>query len=169
MQAEVHSIGPDGGLSLQSRSVRFGKCSNGICVTVPCHIIRRLKQHFVTLPCGVDLIIGVNGWIWMNEAVDYTPAPRVNAAADVDVDDELLAKKREAAVKPLSHETRLTLARVHNAIVVLREAFLPVAPDTIMSVYDASVSAGLKAKDMLLADNMRSLQDTVIAAGITVT
>lgn len=30
-------------------------------------IIRRLKSHFVALHCGVDLIIGMNGFIWVSK------------------------------------------------------------------------------------------------------
>ena len=43
---------------------------NGQLVTVPASLIRRLKSHFYTLPppCGpqgVDVILGVNGYIWV--------------------------------------------------------------------------------------------------------
>lgn len=30
-------------------------------------LIRRLKSHFVALHCGVDLIIGMNGCIWVSK------------------------------------------------------------------------------------------------------
>lgn len=32
---------------------------------VPAQLILRLKSHFHTLACGLDLIIGINGWIWI--------------------------------------------------------------------------------------------------------
>ncbi len=32
-------------------------------------LVRRLKSHFVTLPCGVDLILGLNGFIWVSKHV----------------------------------------------------------------------------------------------------
>jgi hypothetical protein len=32
---------------------------------VPSQLILRLKSHFHILPIGIDLIIGVNGWIWI--------------------------------------------------------------------------------------------------------
>jgi hypothetical protein len=38
---------------------------NGILCVVPPSLMKRLKQHFVTLPCGVDVILGVNGYIWI--------------------------------------------------------------------------------------------------------
>ena len=42
---------------------------NGQLVTVPPILIRRLKSHFVSLPCGVDLILGLNGYIWVSKHV----------------------------------------------------------------------------------------------------
>ena len=38
-------------------------------VAVPPILIRRLKSHFVSLPCGVDLILGLNGYIWVSKHV----------------------------------------------------------------------------------------------------
>lgn len=65
VSAEVHSVQHDGSLSLHARSIKYGKLENGMLAVVPPYLIRRLKHHFVTLPCGVDLVIGVNGHIWM--------------------------------------------------------------------------------------------------------
>ena len=36
---------------------------------VPPILVRRLKSHFLTLPCGVDLILGLNGYIWISKHV----------------------------------------------------------------------------------------------------
>jgi len=36
---------------------------------VPIILVRRLKSHFLTLPCGVDLILGLNGYIWVSKHV----------------------------------------------------------------------------------------------------
>lgn len=38
-------------------------------MTVPPILIRRLKSHFCSLPCGVDLILGLNGYIWISKHV----------------------------------------------------------------------------------------------------
>lgn len=42
---------------------------NGQLVAVPPILVRRLKSHFLTLPCGVDLILGLNGYIWVSKHV----------------------------------------------------------------------------------------------------
>ena len=45
------------------------KLRNGQLVTIPPVLVRRLKSHFVTLPCDVDLILGLNGYIWVSKHV----------------------------------------------------------------------------------------------------
>lgn len=42
---------------------------NGQLVIIPPILVRRLKSHFITLPCGVDLILGLNGYIWVSKHV----------------------------------------------------------------------------------------------------
>lgn len=42
---------------------------NGLLVIVPPSLIVRLKSHFHTLPFGVDLIIGLNGYIWVSKTI----------------------------------------------------------------------------------------------------
>ena len=42
---------------------------NGQLVTIPPILVRRLKSHFISLPCGVDLILGLNGYIWVSKHV----------------------------------------------------------------------------------------------------
>lgn len=52
-------------------SITAGLCQlrNGQLVTVPPILVRRLKSHFLTLACGVDLILGLNGYIWISKHV----------------------------------------------------------------------------------------------------
>jgi exosome complex RNA-binding protein Rrp4 len=38
-------------------------------VIVPPILVRRLKSHFVALPCGVDLILGLNGYVWVSKHI----------------------------------------------------------------------------------------------------
>lgn len=65
ISADVHSMFADGAVSLHARSLKFGKLENGSFIAVPHALVKRLKQHFVSLPCGVDVILGNNGYIWM--------------------------------------------------------------------------------------------------------
>lgn len=71
ISAEVRAVqGSDGSLSLHARSLKYGKLENGVVVRVPACLMRRLKQHFCSLPCGVDVILGLNGHIWLTASME---------------------------------------------------------------------------------------------------
>lgn len=68
--AEVREVYGDGTANLHTRSLRYGKLRNGFLLEISPYLIRRLKSHFYTLPppCGpqgVDVILGLNGYIWV--------------------------------------------------------------------------------------------------------
>ncbi|EGO20581.1 hypothetical protein SERLADRAFT_476909, partial [Serpula lacrymans var. lacrymans S7.9] len=67
--AEVQAFFSDGAMSLHTRSLKYGKLRNGQLIIVPPILVRRLKSHFISLPCGVDLILGLNGYIWVSKHV----------------------------------------------------------------------------------------------------
>lgn len=85
--AEVQAFFSDGAMSLHTRSLKYGKVGldhndtvagtliipqqlrNGQLVVVPSVLVRRLKSHFLTLPCNVDIILGLNGYIWISKHV----------------------------------------------------------------------------------------------------
>ena len=66
---EVQSVRSDGAPLLQARSARFGQLGGGALVRVPCGSVVRSPSHFVTLDCGVDVILGMNGVVFIAEAV----------------------------------------------------------------------------------------------------
>lgn len=97
---------------------------------MPAVLIKRQKQHFHALPCGVEVILGNNGYVWLSppgaKEGDAAAAPATAAPVDADV--------------------RERICRVRNAIAALGAAFLPVYAATIMDVYSHSVGLGLPAK-----------------------
>lgn len=90
--AEVQTFFGDGTISLHTRSLTYGKVfshvqrfgveiytivqlRNGQLVCVPPTLIRRLKSHFISLPCNVDLILGLNGYIWVSKHIKQNRQP----------------------------------------------------------------------------------------------
>ncbi|XP_043236846.1 exosome complex component RRP4-like isoform X2 [Amphibalanus amphitrite] len=65
ISAEVQNIFSDGSLSLHTRSLKYGKLSQGVVVAVPSNLVLRRKNHFHDLPCGATVILGNNGYIWI--------------------------------------------------------------------------------------------------------
>jgi exosome complex component RRP4 len=33
-------------------------------------LVKRSQSHFITLPCGIDVLLGVNGYIWVSKHPD---------------------------------------------------------------------------------------------------
>ncbi|EPQ27860.1 uncharacterized protein PFL1_04604 [Pseudozyma flocculosa PF-1] len=96
--AEVQSVFHDGTVGLHTRSLRYGKLRNGTVQKVEAGRVKRLKSHFcdVTLappraghdeaaldrdrdpgrdaakPVKLDLILGLNGYIWIAKHVPFS-------------------------------------------------------------------------------------------------
>lgn len=70
ISAEVQNVYVDGSLSLHTRSLKYGKLSQGILVKVFPSLIKRRKTHFHNLPCGASIILGNNGFIWISSIVN---------------------------------------------------------------------------------------------------
>jgi exosome complex component RRP4 len=65
ISAEVQNVNADGSASLHTRSLKYGKLENGQLAIVPASLIKRLPQHYISLPWGVDVLLGKNGYIWI--------------------------------------------------------------------------------------------------------
>lgn len=125
--ADVQASFADGALGLHVPKT-YHKLENGVFTSVPPSLVRRVKTHFCTLPCGVDIVLGHNGYIWITPSLS---------------EDEIEARAQPDSTwtpKPIQKDTRQAIARVKNAISILSHLFLPVFPDTIMYIYNNSLS-----------------------------
>jgi exosome complex component RRP4 len=153
--AEVQAFFADGAMSLHTRSLKYGKLRNGQLVSVPPILIRRLKSHFCSLPSGVDLILGLNGYIWISKHVQDNEkegeegfdAEAVYSNQNDDIDDA----------------TRTAIARVSNIIRVLASRSVPITDAIVLEAYEWAVERDSDAKDLLLGD----VADALIAAVTT--
>lgn len=68
ISAEIQMISADGVVSLHTRSLRYGKLENGQFLSIPSSLIKRLPQHNVTMPWGVDILLGRNGYVWISRS-----------------------------------------------------------------------------------------------------
>ena len=63
--AEIKSISSfNGSINLHIRYEKFGKLKNGILINVNSCLIKKMKTHFVEKD-GIELIFGLNGFIWI--------------------------------------------------------------------------------------------------------
>jgi len=134
-------------MSLHTRH-KYGKLTRGFLVQVSPTLIRRAKSHFISLECGVDLIIGNNGYIWVSPTATNK---RTSIEEDEDEEIDTTEKKKLTEENTIVHtEVRMNMARVRNAIVALSKMFMSIHPLTIQYVYMKSVELGYTPRDMLL-------------------
>lgn len=149
LSAEIQSIHSDGALNLHTRSVKYGKLVNGMFLTVPHALVKRSKNHFHTLPMGVDIILGTNGYIWITES-----KPPSKMSSDVNMDETEFIPE---PVKLIGPEMREQIARVRNSIVVLAHRFRSIHPKSILPIYKKSAALSMPPKDMLKPENIEKL------------
>ncbi|KAI8817119.1 uncharacterized protein EV422DRAFT_500363 [Fimicolochytrium jonesii] len=133
LSAEVQAFFQDGAVSVHTRSIKYGKLRNGSLVTVPSALVKRTKSHFATLPCGVDVILGLNGYIWVSKHVPISPDM-------VNQPDALYHNDNE----PLSKSERETIARVCNCILALAKHNNFINDSMIVYAYEAASQYAVK-------------------------
>ena len=153
VSADVHSFHQDGGTVLHARSVKYGKLSNGILLKVSPNLVPRQQHHFVTLPCGVDAVLGNNGFVWLTATytTDGQSASEVtiHEQAEVGVVEAVEARKAAAAARVIGADARRALVRIGNCVKALAANDCLITPTTIMATYTVSEQLKLEAKALL--------------------
>merc|ERR1719359_2185757 len=103
-------------MSLHTRSLKYGKLKNGQLVLVPPSLVLRQKSHFHSLPFGVDLIIGLNGYVWVSKTVRSEVRPDGEEAGFGEESGEGVYSGENEDIPP---STRLTISRVSLLISLL--------------------------------------------------
>lgn len=160
VSAEVQTFFQDGAMSLHTRSLKYGKLVGGTLVTVSPSLMKRLKQHFHTFDFGVEVIFGMNGYVWVCPAkkLDATQ-PEEETMLNEAVDRSLLPRE------PPTVEERLRVARVRNALLVLERLCIAVSPASVNDVYQASIDSGVPVRHMLLPHVMSQLCKAALGPG----
>lgn len=153
--AEVQAFFSDGAMSLHTRSLKYGKLRNGQLVTIPPILVRRLKSHFIALPCGVDLILGLNGYIWVSKHVKES-----DQEGEEGFDAEAVYSNQNDRI---DESTRIAISRVTNIIRVLAAHFVPLTDALLMEAYEWTVDQEGGAKDLLQEDVGDALVATITA------
>lgn len=147
---EVQAFFGDGSVSLHTRSLRAGKLKlrNGMLVQLPsAAMMPRFKSHFISLPCGIDIVAGLNGRLWvyaslqsgLTSADSTTGGMADNEVADAEAlyasrNDDLPVDKREA------------VARMAACLDILAACGMHMTEDKIALAWEASLEGN--------ADNM---------------
>ncbi|KAI8373123.1 uncharacterized protein BYT42DRAFT_594884 [Radiomyces spectabilis] len=142
--AEVQSFYADGAMGLHTRGFKFCKLRNGSFLCVPPVLVQRCKSQFHTLPCGVDLVLGLNGYIWINKKLE-----------GITQDDADTAVVYSSENDPISESERENIARVANCISALAKQYMHINDTIIVYTYEASLEYSVK--DLLKMDVIETI------------
>lgn len=148
-------------MSLHTRSLKYGKLQGGMLVEVSPCLMKRLKQHFHTFDFGVNVIFGMNGYVWVSTQTGALESDELN-----DVSASAQEKNRSGTggtTMPPTREERERICRVRNALVALNRLCIAVSPASVTEVYQSSVAAGLHVKQMLMPQVMASICASALA------
>ncbi|KAH8277788.1 hypothetical protein KR018_007396 [Drosophila ironensis] len=126
ISAEVQNIFEEGTLSLYTRSLKYGKLSQGLLVKVFPALVKRRKMHFHNLPCGASVILGNNGYIWI--------AP--TKAQEQEGGEGGFAQNLN---EPVPRPDREVIARLRNCILALAKCKLMIYDTSIQYAYEESM------------------------------
>ena len=122
VSAEVQNVHNDGGLSLHTRSLKYGKLSQGTLLKVSPSLIKRRKTHFHRLPCGAHVILGNNGYIWISP---WSVS-----------EEETGGFAQNISVVP--KDERIVVARLRNTVMALAKNGISLWDTSLTYGYDAS-------------------------------
>jgi len=149
ISAEVQQIKQDGTLALHTRSAKYGKLSNGILIQVPSVLIKRVKNHFYSFnQFNVDVILGLNGNIWISESSNQLN--NKNDLIEEEMEEIKIEKINEE--RNINSKSRERISRTYNSILALSTCFLPIYPDTIAETYESSIELKIETKDIIKPD-----------------
>ncbi|KAM3074666.1 Exosome complex component rrp4 [Clarireedia jacksonii] len=142
--AEVQQLYQDGSASLHTRSLKYGKLRNGIFMAVSGTgggggVVRARRQVWTidTVHGGgkVDVILGVNGYIWISKNVEVTGGDTAITRVEEVVSSTAYSSQNDE----IASETRREIARIRGVIQLLVEEGLRVDEEMVMKGYEAAV------------------------------
>ncbi|KDE05371.1 hypothetical protein MVLG_04282 [Microbotryum lychnidis-dioicae p1A1 Lamole] len=136
--AEVQAFFADGAMSLHTRSLKYGKLKNGMLVVVPPSLIVRLKSHFHSLPHGVDLIIGLNGYIWISKTLPRNLKHQNDQSENAGFGEESAHTVYSSKNDDISDRIRRAITRTAIVIVLMAKYCIPLSADIILEAYKAA-------------------------------
>jgi exosome complex component RRP4 len=141
--AEVQGLFQDGSASLHTRSLKYGKLKNGHFMAVSgvgggAGVVRARRQIFTLQTKGgeVDVILGVNGYVWIEKHVEEQVQHDVGINRLEQSTSEAIYSSQNDEI---SEATRRDIARVSGVVRVLVEGGVKVDEENVRRGYEASL------------------------------
>ncbi|KAL4882363.1 IEC3 subunit of the Ino80 complex, chromatin re-modelling-domain-containing protein [Aspergillus karnatakaensis] len=172
--AEVQTVHSDGAASLHTRSLKYGKLRNGVFLAVAgaggsgassssvkgglgsgsaTGVVRSRRQMFTIATSNgggeVDIVLGVNGYIWISKHVEGTgAAPSTTESVSITRMEEMVSNSVYSSQNDeISPATRREISRLTQCIRVLVQGGLRVDEETVTVAYEASLQVDLEIGD----------------------
>ncbi|KAF7458417.1 putative exosome component 2 [Cryptosporidium felis] len=146
---EVQRVQSEGLCHLHTRSAKYGKLANGILVKVSSRLIQRQIQHMVKLKYGVQLILGLNGFIWISLPFKHSHTDTLNYSS-VSIKSEVV-----------DSSIRKTIVTIAFVIRIIASNNIQLTPERICKVFDCFTALNLSYKDISLIDDTKLLLNSL--------
>lgn len=151
--AEVQQLHQDGAASLHTRSLRYGKLRNGLFACVSGTgggggVVRSKRQVWTAEAANgagkIDVLLGVNGYIWISKHVEPDAAvAAADAAPGINrLEESVSGRAYSSQNDPIDVATMREIARFRSVILALVENGLRVDEHTVTRAYEEAVDMG---------------------------
>lgn len=124
-------------MGVHTRNLKYGKLVTGELICVQTGLIKRSRSHFHVFEWGVEVILGLNGFVWAGK-------PRKSP------DEQDLDAIYSSALDSVDLTLRQAIARTRNCIQAMNGAFIAIDEEGIRRVYEASLKVTIAE---ILQDN----------------
>lgn len=158
--AEVQQLHQDGAASLHTRSLKYGKLRNGVFVSVSgtgggAGVVRSKRQVWTIEAAAngaskIDVLLGVNGYIWISKHIEGEGASEGGASASVGInkmEESISSKAYSSQNDPVDVATMREIARIRSVILALVENGLKVDEEMVNKAYHEAVELGRESPD----------------------
>lgn len=153
--AEVQQLYGDGGAVLHTRSLKYGKLRNGVFVAITGTgggggVVRARRQAFTIDVTGgssgaddaekVDVILGVNGYIWISRHIEGEGAAAESSGPGITrIEESVGLNVYSSQNDPISVSMMQEIARIRGVIEALVDNGLRVDEDMVVRGYQEAV------------------------------
>jgi len=125
LSGEVLSVHSDGGVTLQTRNMKYGKLKDGILINVNPNLIKKMRIHFLELVNNVKCILGKNGLVWV-----YFSTIKLNTEYFTDDENKIneLNKKEE-----INKNIALLIILIREIVISLNKHKVQIEKGSILS------------------------------------
>lgn len=152
--AEIQTLHEQGGASLHTRSLRYGKLRNGVFCAVSGigggggGIVRAKRQSWTMETSNgggvVEITLGVNGYIWISKHVEGEAQESVGLNRMEESVSANVYSSQNDAIEP---QTMRELARIRSVVMALVQFGLKVDEEMVTNGYRVAVEIGHETAD----------------------